>query len=494
MYGDTKVGRAAAKRVIAHHKVAASAIRTADDVVHPHPMNITATQQFLKSKGYAIPVDGQMGTLTSRAMKDWQSGSRNRNPGRFNKAHNLVGQGPGGNSAPPHKDHSVGGKSRASTGTAGGTGAMDALGASLSGDLKALSKLAAQGVPVPLSRLKSLGTPAEIAKHAADLKYGAELSGLNRDITRGREQGQQNLADLSSWFGQIRGHLDTATAEDAAAGERNISAQGDADRAIVASLGGAANPASADISHEAENSTALMRMLSEAQGNYDRSAQTQLGAEAVSARTKQSNLDQQRAADLVGKLRDLQGEKGAYQATTQDEARQQGLSNEMNLRQFNETLRGNKFQRESAVPGLRIAAGMAGLNADALKANIQQTRAGTQAIKQGRSRTGAGGSRSTGALTQNELGKAVDTIVGHLRTPVTVTNPDGTKASHGQFEGRPAQAASYVLTTLRGYGIDPSSKAGRSLALQILSSGVKGFNANYYNKLLGPLPKPRKKR
>jgi hypothetical protein len=470
---------------------------------HAHPMNVKRTQAFLKAHGYAIPEDGMLGPMTEAAINDWHSGSKHRNPGRFNKVHGLIHSGPGGNSNPPDSDHSqrggaglgkggVGPKGGGAGGGGGGSDPMGALGLSLSGDLKALGKLAMQGSAIPLSRLKQLGTPDQIAAHAANLKYGAALSGLGRDVTQARGQGVQNLADIASWFGQVRGDLDKATADDAASSERNIAAQDQANQGIISSLGGGANEGATSIAHESSNDAALMRMLAATQGNYDRAAQTQLGVEATSARNRQQNTDEQRVSDLLGKLRDMQTEKGAFQAQSTDEARQSILGDEMNIRQFNETLRGNKFQRAASIPGLRISAAMAGPQMEQAMAAVAQTKAGTKAINQGRSRTGAGGSR-TGALTQAQLGKAVDTIVGHLRTPVTVQNPDGTKGSHGQFSGRPAQAASYVMTALRGYGIDPSTKQGRSLALQILASGVDKFNATYYNRLMSGLPTKRPK-
>lgn len=464
--------------------------------VRPKPHNVKGMQAFLKAKGYAIPVDGIAGALTQAAAKNWRS---SRTPGRFNKNHGLTHDGPAGNAGPPAQDHSQ--RSRAPGGGGGGRSRLDpmaGLDASLSGDLKSLEKLARQGAPVPLSRLSKLGTPESIAAHDAALKYGAAIAGMGRDIGTARGQGTQNLADIASWFGQVRGHLDDATTADAAAGERNVAAQAASDQGIISSLGGAANVAAPDLAREAETSTGTLRALQLAQQNADRSAQTQLGAEAASARVRQQNMDEQRVADLVGKLRDTQTEKGAYQASTLDSAREQRLSDEMNIRGFNEQMRGNKFQQKASIPGLRISAGMAGIEQQAARTDIAAKRV---AIKQAnwelRHPLAASHGSKVGRdlrLSQNDQGKAVDAIIGHLRTPVTV-NTGGIKTTHGQFAGHPEQAASYVAGALKGYGINPNSPQGREIALTILSAGVKGFDPKVYNRLLGGKPpRPRKRK
>jgi hypothetical protein len=196
--------------------------------------------------------------------------------------------------------------------------------------------------------MEDLLNPAEYAKSVVSMEFDPVIGGLTRDIRQQRAQGEQNIADITSWFKQ----LEDTRAKGAQANVTNSQAAIDdlarLQQGITTALGGGAAPGVGEGAGYQGISLAGLKGLQASQAGFDQNMQTILAAQANDARTFQQRGQQQVMDELISKRSDLFKQKGtAYSKAMQDAL------------QARTSQRGQNIQQMAALQSLQLAREMA---------------------------------------------------------------------------------------------------------------------------------------
>lgn len=348
------------------------------DLAHMSKPQIMAMQRFLKAQGYKIgPVDGLAGKLTLGAKEDWEriKGSIGpdgkavaevngpRNPKAWNAKYgygtsSIVQLNPDGSAKEPGKDAPP--LTAAST-----TPPADPPDNS---DPKkqqivesAIEKFLRESdgryvsLPAPVQQPDVQARTLDARKYMLDVSpfltnvkdagkqaanaYDVPLAQVGRDITQQGAQGRQNQSDIAKWFDAVLAQ-NTAGRKDGDAFLKTILADNDAAaKGLAANLGDDA--AKAALGSEATIMRGNLSGLGVNQHNYMDNMQTALALRGADERTRQSRLDDQALADLIGKRTDLQTERGNKVFDAEFSTRNANNATRLNAASANNTTRLN---------------------------------------------------------------------------------------------------------------------------------------------------------
>lgn len=408
-----------------------------------------------------------------------------------------------------------------------GTTPADSVQASIRGDIKRLQRLAMSQSPMPLGAVPKAPQldPKKYGATGADMQYGEVIRELRRNISRQDAQGDQNVRDLSKWFGEAKGSYETAAANNARSSEAAVAEQAAADAGIAASFGGGASEAAAALAQTAQGNQGYLRGMKQAGATADQSNIAAVAAEGAEAATQQRRIDEAREAELRMDLGDKQMLRGKAALAGEMEARdtnfQRAMSSfeaNMNARNFNREGRSQRFQQLSSIPALKLSALMAG---------TQMTGAETDILNAldyptGGSGSGSGTPRMPNGMTPNEYANQIykrdkdaaarkERVGKDVRARRTKYFDDLTTALSGTTkddEGNVTKnvrgagnAMGKAVALAKARGLDLKKPAVQELILSGIETSVDNYDRKTYSKLLAQyvpaagrrLPKPKPK-
>lgn len=374
---------------------------------------------------------------------------------------------------------------------------LERLGISLSGDIERIRKLVeANPAFVKLGRVPDAPTINAVAtaKRLADIEYGGAIRETRRSSELLERQAPQNLADIRSWYDQVRGTLSTAKTDDQAAADAAVAAVEGGAADVMRSLGGGASEAAGAIGAAGVAEAGTLRALGLAQQNYNSGALGQLSMEKAGQLLRQQRGDQQRADQLAALLAEQERQRGNVTATREVDLRQQNFANsqaafgqEMQTREFNQGLRQQRIQNLQSIPALEIAAATAGPEvaeayASALSGGQRPESPGSIANRRVR----------VAADVRKRRGAAAEAISGAV-APQTVEDP-----ATGEKITRPLtadQAIQRAVNIARSKGLDLRKPEVRQLLRETVRtwSGLKPWQLEQAWRRTGLVPLPSKK-
>jgi hypothetical protein len=322
-------------------------------------INVTALQQFLRSKGYDIKVDGKLGSQTRAAIGNFGVGKLPPSIGAkqaLTAALRGMTHAPV-NLTPTQWNQSYGTKQTKSVVTSPVSTSLDSKGNGVGGigaggtvDLRGLGAIAAQqGQIIPQALADQL------ANNAAGAQYDPQIHDAQAQIAQAPVQAAQNQHDIAQWYGQVQGAQKTATTRDHEISGAGVDSQRAALAAIISSLGGSANEGSASVGAAGENSIGTLQALGGIQDQYNQDLAPLLKLAQSGAATGQQAKDESALTALQQSLANLQGARGQTQAATKAQTLmqiiqqnnatgQQGFQNKMNVQAAGEAAQLNGYK------------------------------------------------------------------------------------------------------------------------------------------------------
>jgi hypothetical protein len=393
--------------------------------------------------GYNVAVDGILGPQTKGATKAfltkvpatrWNRGSAPKtggsNPNRF--------RGPGGGGVDHSKHDHGGGKT----------------------ELPKLPGLSGPGID------EGLIDPASYAKSLVAMEYDPLIGSMTRDIRGQRAQGQQNLADITSWFNQLEGTRAQGAAANQATGAASIADLQRMQAGMQNALGGDANIAGSEGAAYAGINLAGVQGLNQSQGNFDRNLQTILGMQSNDARTSQMRGQESAMQEMLAKRSDLFKSKGsAYSKALQDAI------------QLRTQQRGQNIQQASAQQALQMAREMAPYE-------LQNTKLGLDIKQQQLNQQGAG-------FKQNQRESALDYQIKKAQYEDFIANlGDEGKVGFGDLNSKDRLGLSESIRSM-ATGSPGNVAAMRTINAALMQAGFNTKNPNvraFANSILVSLP------
>lgn len=336
-------------------------------------------QMILRRLGFNVKVDGKPGPQTAAAAwaytqghnskwfnnkgRDWQLGVWNKHFAQDNTGIGQVAatQNPSGPGKPGNKNNTVAPQPSDAQFSSG----VDSAALSILGDSDSLVGDVNTGsfINVKEGRVGKLIDRIEMGRTAKEQGFGSALRGLGRDVERLPVVAGQNLRDIKNWYGDVDTALDKSTASSALAADTAVTGVENYGKSVAQALGGEANMGAADVgavgAAESANLRALKLIGSQTAGEMGAA----IGAEGLSARTRQRNLDAAALEQAKAQLRDTEIQAGAAENAGMLQAdqynnqlSQQQFQNVQGIREHNTGVDQQRFQNAVAAAQARIAA------------------------------------------------------------------------------------------------------------------------------------------
>lgn len=456
------------------------------------PLPVAVIQRRLKKAGYDLVVDGKLGRLTKSALRDYMTGPRvaqwvkdygpqltsllkpggdigGNNPKHWNTQFGTPGTRAQAFKADNQRIDAGGapiqGPDPMTPPTGSGTVAM--------GDLLSSLK-AASGDPIS-EALAGKGI-SPLAASYADTLAGAQFDDairqLKLEMDRQPRQTEQNKRDITDWFGQVLSSLDTAGERDKAISQAGVSSVQDASKDIIASLGGAANDASAAVGEAGQQGVDTLAALGTAQGEYNADLAPILQNEKAGNLSRQDAIGSQLAHEMASQMLGLKTQRGQAKSNAMmditrynNDLASSRLDRLMGIKQYNNSLGQQKFQNELALSDAQMAALMNGmsLNDKTLQAMIDQQKLNGTYNPSGKKTAGklpkSAFVNSTADMKHKVWNEALGAIYDGKKLTVPVPRAvqivNGTIRSAGWSLANPAVLA-WRNQLLRSIGVKPS--------------------------------------
>ena len=336
-------------------------------------------QLILHRLGFNVKVDGKSGPQTAAAAWSYTHGHNAKwfnNKGRdwhqsiwnqhFANDAQSVGQTPAtskpsGPGKPVNKNNTVAPQAADAQFSSG----VDSAALAVLGDSDALVGDVATGsfVNAKEGRVGKLIDRLEVGRTAKEAGFGSALRGLDRDVRRLPATGAQNQRDITNWYSDIDKTLGKGAAANAAAADAAVTGVENYGKSVAQALGGEANLGAAEVGSVGEAEAANLRALKLIGAQTATEMGSAIGAEGLSARTRQRNLDASALQAAKDKLRDTEMQAGAAESAAQLEAdqynnqlAQQQFQNVQGIREFNTGVDQQRYQNRVAAAQARIAA------------------------------------------------------------------------------------------------------------------------------------------
>lgn len=349
-------------------------------------MTPRARQLYLRSMGFNVKVDGNSGPQTAAAAwsfvhghnaswynqqgRDWQQSIWNQHFAKYHKVsspHDPSTVAPAASAGAPVDKNNHGGPGNPSDSQF--SGSMDAgLASVIGGGLSTLDRLSRGGTllnPALGDKVGTLLDPTTAGAAAAESAYGQSIRDNARVIARAPGEAAQHLADLKSWYGKVGEKQAAGAADVQDMADKLISSSEGAKAGLTSALGGDANMSATDLGAAGENEAATLRALKLVAASGADEMSGAIGAEGLSARTRQRILDENALTDARNKATDLTAQAGAVSTKAQQDAiaannavEQQRFSNHAGIVGANNALIGDRAQRTAALLSASEAAAM----------------------------------------------------------------------------------------------------------------------------------------
>lgn len=192
------------------------------------------------------------------------------------------------------------------------------------------------GNPTQIGQLiNQANTPFDLstADTMAQHEFGPLISATQAQQKVQVAQAAQNQADIQNWYAQVVGAANQAIAGDAAISKGAAQSDQNIAASLASSIGGSANPASANVAAAGENNAAFSNAITSSQAQYDNQIPGLLKADQSATSMREQGLQQQQALALATQLASQQGQE----AQAADQLR-------MQMQQQNQQMAANKLQ------------------------------------------------------------------------------------------------------------------------------------------------------
>lgn len=266
-----------------------------------------------------------------------------------------------------------------------GGGQLDKLLASMSG--APISIADKNGNLTEIGKLLQQATSpldAGLADKIAAAQYDPVIQGIELQQQVQGRQSAQNMADVANWYQQVVDAANAAASGDAKMGAglpdsiKNIAAS------LASSIGGSANPASAEVASTGANDAAFAQAINASQSQYDNLVPALLKSDQAATSQRVQAMDQNAALQLALQLSQAQGAKAgeaaqlAFQIGQQNQALAgQHLQELLGIKQYNSGLKSeaakNALNTKLALAQMAEAAPSLGLKSALTQAQIAKT-------------------------------------------------------------------------------------------------------------------------
>lgn len=451
-------------------------------------MTPRARQLYLRSMGFNVKVDGKSGPQTASAAwsfthghdasffnhqgRDWQQSIWNQHFAKFHTSpspHDPSTLAHESGAGTPVDKNNHGGPGNAGDAQFSGS-PMSGLGADIGQGVSDLYALAKSGTLVDPKQGALVGTMRDANAEgaaAAEAQYGQSIRDNARLIQNLPGEGRQHIADIKSWYGQVADKQNRAGADNAAMADALIKSSGAASAGLVNALGGDANASAGDLASAGEQEAASLRALKLAGALGSSDLSSAIGAEGLSARTRQRLTDENALTDAQNKATDLAKSAGAASTLARSDAlaannslSQTRYSNRMGATSQNNALIGDRAQRTAAA--LAAEEGAAALGPDLAYKSALAAAAGRKALATPTTKLPKGAFDNTDAKTKGVVAdSAVQAAQGIRANKGTVE--DAVKTVNNLYRSRGwslknPRVKKAVIASLRGAGwnVDPT--------------------------------------
>jgi hypothetical protein len=314
--------------------------------------DVAAMQQFLRNRGYNIAVDGVRGPQTDAAVAAFHN---HVPPAIYNKSQNNQRAAPTNNIAPAPR---------------GGGGRIPPA-------PRAKARAVPPRVPggAPNAALNYLINPRQYAQGAANAEYDPQIAETQRALDQSKRQGITNQQALADWFKQLASFSTQANASYDAASGQALQGLDTANANMAGLFGGSANPAGGEAAAWAGiDRTGLTGVINSEQA-FDKQLSQIERMQYGDMSNRQRSSDEQAAMDMLGKLSDLRGAKGASFNKYLGDAQQQRTQQEAAI---------ESLQLAKALAPAQVAGAYQGIQLNAAqnaRANAAEGRAQAQAAR-----------------------------------------------------------------------------------------------------------------
>jgi hypothetical protein len=318
--------------------------RDTTGTMDPHsPANVKKLQQFLKSRGYGITVDGMWGPQTEQAARWFRTHhtTTDSGAGAYNKKYapaTTVKPPPGvkgpagtktGSNGPAPELTSENGDGPGPSGNTG-VGLPDAYGQMLSTLMGGI-----------MSGSDSQGNVNKLATAMTDAKFGPALGEMRRQVNQGTADAKAHQTTIGDWFKSLLG----ANASRNTADDKNLHSLLSGSEGFMENMAKTLGDPGArrELAKTAGSNDALLRGLGANQSEFDKNMADALSLTGRDTLSAVGKSDDAANADLKGQLLDLIGQRGDALLANQDTVRNNLLSRQ--------SQRINNYATLSMLPG-----------------------------------------------------------------------------------------------------------------------------------------------
>lgn len=370
---------------------------------------------------YHGPIDGIWGPMTTAAMKAYHQRGSSGGSKRSSGGGGSGGGSGGGGRIGGGGGGSGGGGKRRSGGSGGGLQAINA---------------------------------GKYAQAQTNLQFASLLDELNRQRDNLQGQQLQNQADINSWFNQVANVAQTSAQANQLAAEHAQSQQKNDFQGILQALGGSASgQAGQSLGNFQQALAAGLAGISQAQGNFDNTQQTDVAQAKATAQTQQKNLAAQQMADINAKITQANQDRGNALVKNRYDAQQLRLQQLAAIQ--NMKITGKQFGMDMAIKQAQLT-----------NMNYANAALGRQLAQQLKSKNGSG-------FTSLQPGDKAKLSQGVNATMY------GANMSTGKNPRTAWVEAARVLRSL-GYNVG-KSKPARQWLSSVWMNYVSAYNRNHPN-------------
>lgn len=280
------------------------------------PAQIRAQQQFLRSKGYDVKVDGVRGKFTNSAWQSFQNAGKAKNWNRFVKNH----FGPKGQAARPS-----GNPGTPTPVAASPTRPAPQAGKVAKGGGKPARTPSAAAKAAPASLSWGNFDPEKYARSAVEAEFGPQIAELTAAKQRIAAQGANAQTDIQGWYQDLLKQADVGAQANLSQLTNILGGHDAAVQGAVGALGG--GQGAADVGVWGNIGRTELAAQGMAQGAHDNRMKTLLPLQGADSRLRVLRDFSEQGADMESKLAALRQAKGGAYSKALYEAQDLGQRN-----------------------------------------------------------------------------------------------------------------------------------------------------------------------
>jgi hypothetical protein len=200
--------------------------------------------------------------------------------------------------------------------------------------------------------------------------YDSQIRALQELIGRSSKETDANVKQIEGWYGHVGKALATAAERDKVIQQASLASVTDAARSVASAIGGEANPGASMAAQAGAQGAGLVSAMGAANDEFNSDIAPLIQAEGVSRMSEERTAGSNRAQELAMQIAQVRGEQGGAVgdarlklAQLNNELKQQGAKNLIDILQVNAGSRQQDFQNQTGLFGL--ASGLASLGIDA---------------------------------------------------------------------------------------------------------------------------------